>query len=244
MTSVNVDFNNHKFNFLIHNPIEDRFISASISSKGCWEPELTTIWANHIQPGDYVVDIGANIGWFTRTALNQGANVISFEPDPRNFALLQQNCVGADLRNIALGDKTGELKIKYNTDGNYGDTQVSINGDITVPQDTLDNIIGNNAKNIKAVKIDVQGWEPFVINGGWNTFKNLPKGCLVLLEFSPWMIIQHGFELHCLDEFFSLFSNSKAMTHKGKPMSIDEMYKWFEKIKDNNQLYADTINII
>lgn len=246
MIEVQANADNKEFTFLIHSPNEDKFVSAQINSKGCWEPLITEIWANHIQPGDYVIDIGANIGWFSKVALNKGANVISVEPDPRNFALLEKNCPGANLNNVALGETTGTLKIKYSTTHNFGDTQISndTTGDVEVVQTTLDDLIGDNAKNIKAIKIDVQGWEPYVIRGGKETFKNLPKGCLVLLEFAPGILIEKGFTLDCLDEFFKLFSKSYAMTHKGKHMTMEEMFVWFNKIQNDVRLYADTINII
>lgn len=243
MIEVPAHADSTEFRFLIHPPTEDIFVSATIKSTGSWEPHLTKIWSEHIQPGDLVVDIGANIGWFSRVALNKGADVISIEPDPRNIPLLEKNCPDANRVNVALGEASGILKIKHNQN-NFGDTQISIDGEIEVEQTTLDAIIGDNAKNIKAIKIDVQGWEPFVIQGGQTTFKNLPKGCLVLLEFSPYMIIQNGFSLTCLDEFFSLFSNSYAMTHKGKRMTMEEMFKWFTKIQYDNRLYADTVNIV
>lgn len=53
--------------------------------------EISSYKTLDLVPGDTVLDIGANIGTFSRTALQRGAHVIAVEPDPENFALLQQN---------------------------------------------------------------------------------------------------------------------------------------------------------
>jgi hypothetical protein len=92
--------------------------------------------------------------------------------------------------------------------------------------------------------MDVQGWEPYVLDGAANTMKNLPKNCLVILEFCPVLLAENNFDMHHLDDFFRLFSNSYAL-NKGKTLSIDSMIEWAELVKnDPRQLYADTINFV
>lgn len=48
-----------------------------------------------LQPGDRVLDIGANIGAFTKLAAEQGCEVFAYEPDPENFLVLTENVIGA-----------------------------------------------------------------------------------------------------------------------------------------------------
>ena len=62
-----------------------------------------------INPGDTVVDIGGNIGMFTRRALERGASrVITFEPMSKAFACLVDN-IGyeAECHKIAIGKEFG-----------------------------------------------------------------------------------------------------------------------------------------
>jgi FkbM family methyltransferase len=236
-------FKDQLVDFVVHNPKEDKFVSAAISKRQEWEPELTKIWIDHIQPRDLVIDIGANIGWYSKMALLQGAEVISVEPDPRNFKLLETNCPEAILHNVCLGNEETTLKLNF-TNNNFGDTRVSINGTIDVKQITLDSIVKERASEITAIKIDVQGWEPFVVAGGMKTFRNLKSNCLVLLEFCPYMLINNGFDLNCLTEFFSLFKNSYAIpVNTNKQLSLTEMLVWAEEIKDDERLFLDTVNI-
>jgi len=44
-----------------------------------------------LSKGDIVIDVGAHIGVFTLAAALRGASVLSLEPDPENFELLQEN---------------------------------------------------------------------------------------------------------------------------------------------------------
>jgi len=55
-----------------------------------------------LQPGDRVLDIGANIGAFTRLATGAGCHVCAIEPDPENFLLLMRNASAAALINAAV----------------------------------------------------------------------------------------------------------------------------------------------
>eukprot|EP00415_Alexandrium_ostenfeldii_P004614 UN4614 len=47
--------------------------------------------------GKKVLDLGANIGAFTRRALEEGARVVAVEMDAGNFSLLKQNTTKAAL---------------------------------------------------------------------------------------------------------------------------------------------------
>jgi len=82
------------------------------------------MWDCHLKPGDVVVDLGANVGFFTRRAAEIGAEVISVEGSPEIFSCLVENT--HDLKNvrcinaIVVGDdsdigncysNTGSLKV-------------------------------------------------------------------------------------------------------------------------------------
>ena len=55
------------------------------------EPSTTSVFRSIIKEGDMVVDIGANIGYFSLLAASLGARVYAFEPDKKNMAYLLKN---------------------------------------------------------------------------------------------------------------------------------------------------------
>jgi len=72
-----------KFRMLTRDPKKDKFISASIRGGRLWDPMVRKPLIQAIkgqQSMPVFIDIGANVGYFTHTALAMGARVISFEP--------------------------------------------------------------------------------------------------------------------------------------------------------------------
>ena len=65
-------------------------IGYHIAHGGVWEAELLPTF-NQLQIGDVVVDVGANIGWWTIYAAKRGAHVYAFEALPEVFELLKLN---------------------------------------------------------------------------------------------------------------------------------------------------------
>ena len=239
---ISINFNELTFEFNIHSLKDDRFLSKELFNTGVWEKHISQIWFTHIKPNSEVLDIGANIGWYSKLALMKGCIVHSFEPDPNNYRLLEENCADANLYNFCLGNEDGPVYLKFDKH-NYGNTSVSLDTGQLSEQKMLDQII-QDPTNINAIKIDVQGWEPHVIAGGRTLFKNLPKGCLVLIEFSPSMLIKNNFNINCLDEFFKLF-NTVYFYQCSTPLKygVNSLLTWAEENIGDDLVYADVVCI-
>lgn len=54
------------------------------------EPE-TIAWINSFKQGEVLFDIGANIGLYSVYAAKKGVQVVAFEPESQNYALLNKN---------------------------------------------------------------------------------------------------------------------------------------------------------
>jgi|SRR5210317_1758372 FkbM family methyltransferase len=53
---------------------------------------ITITWMDNMQPGDTVIDIGANVGMYSlMSAVSRKVNVYAFEPEASNYNLLCQN---------------------------------------------------------------------------------------------------------------------------------------------------------
>ena len=102
------------------------------------ENEEMKILKKLIHVGDTVIDIGANIGFYTllfRSIVGKTGNVISFEPEPKNFALLKKTISVNKFENVniyqkAVGNKNSKTKIKLSD--KIGSHQISNTGDIEI----------------------------------------------------------------------------------------------------------------
>ncbi len=133
----------------------------------------------YIPPGSTVVDVGANIGFFTlRFARQVGpqGTIVAIEPESLNFKELSQRVIRASLtdrvalRQIALADTHGKLHLKIDPH-HPANHQLSGEG-IPVDVTTLDLLMeerGNPA--VAFIKIDVQGAELKVLKGAQHTIE-------------------------------------------------------------------------
>lgn len=153
------------------------FIDAAIYFTGDYEPYLKNQYKQLIKPGDYVMDIGANIGfhtlYFAELCGPEGL-VFAFEPIQFNYAALSDNLSLNNFNqirtiNAALGNENREMEIHidpavtnpgaYNllTEGDKNTTITCLKGD-----DYLESLA---LKKINFIKIDVEGYEYEVLKG-------------------------------------------------------------------------------
>jgi FkbM family methyltransferase len=162
---------------------------------GSYEPTTARVLEALVTPGSTVVDVGANIGYFTvLSALLTGptGRVIAFEPEPRNHAVLTDNVASNGLRQVtvvqaACADRVGthELAINASETGWHRLVPVGEVGRgkrVIVEVTTVDTIIGEAPVDV--VKIDVEGHEGSVVAGMAQTLADNP-GITVILEHSP-----------------------------------------------------------
>jgi FkbM family methyltransferase len=129
-------------------------------------------------------DIGANIGEttlnFAKLAVN--GKIYSFEPVPFLFQRLKTNVElnnfqNISLNNLAISDKQEELF--FENPNNNNSSGISLNKEKSasssiVHSTTIDSFVSeNNIEKIDFMKIDVEGFENFVINGGTETLKKM-----------------------------------------------------------------------
>ena len=165
-----------------------RFYPNSESSRALWiEPNFyedetkipTTedFVYDYLQNGDTFVDVGANIGLVTLNAavkVGSSGTVYSIEPHPTIFLNLKGNIQLNNLSNVhafntALGNKKGEVNFSDNRSDSLNAILENNNG-ITVTICKLDDLPINES-SIALMKIDVEGYEQFVLLGALKKLK-------------------------------------------------------------------------
>lgn len=156
----------------------------------------TKHFKEQIKKGMTVLDIGANIGYYTLIAarlVGDEGKVIAFEPDPTNFALLKKNVEGNGYKNVilvqkAVSNKAGEVKLFLragNLAGHHLYDAHDGNKFVTVSAITLDEYLENeNLNKIDFVKMDVEGAEWGVLQGMRNLIEK-NNDVKIVLEFWP-----------------------------------------------------------
>lgn len=163
-----------------------------------YEPYASKLVMGLLRPGDIAVDVGAMIGYYTVImAKHVGSNgrVYAFEPDADNFALLESN-VGmngythVDCRNVLVGAESGRGKL-WRAASNRGDHHAFASADresVDVDVVALDDVVD---RPVDLVKIDVQGYESFVLDGMRGLIDRSPQ-LAMLLEFCPALLLEAG----------------------------------------------------
>lgn len=138
--------------------------------------------------GGTVLDVGANHGDYASFVkrLAPDSTVYAFEPHPKNFSILkaasQKNAFTAIP--CAVSNESGSVKL-YDFADKDGSTQASLGEETIIFQDdsktvsydvkciTLDEFISeHDIKNIDLLKIDTEGFDLSVLQGGQNMIRN------------------------------------------------------------------------
>jgi FkbM family methyltransferase len=157
-----------------------------------FEKEPVTLeWIAGFQPGEVLVDVGANVGMYTIwAARTRGARVIAFEPESLNYALLNRNIVANGLAAqvvaycAAISDRSGfgELHLSQFMAGgschslnekldpyHRPSSPVYTQGCVSASLDEL--VRAGRVPPPHYIKIDVDGFEPKVIRGAAETIR-------------------------------------------------------------------------
>jgi FkbM family methyltransferase len=136
-----------------------------------------------VQPGDIVLDCGANVGVFTRLALKAGAKqVIAIEPAPDNVECLRRNFAQeiADKRVIlvpkGVWNKEDTLELLVDPDNQAADSFVihreGAKAVARVPLTTIDRLVAEyQLPSVDYVKMDIEGAEVRALEGARETLQ-------------------------------------------------------------------------
>ena len=161
---------------------------SSIRTKEPWTLE----WIATFAEGETLLDVGANVGMYTIwAAVTRKANVVAFEPEAQNYAVLNRNIqlneVASRVKAYCMGlSDTSGLSVLHMGDTRVGGSNHSlgealdfqhkpyqvlfVQGSVSA---TVDELVSSGGMPVPHhIKIDVDGFEPKVIAGSRETLRN------------------------------------------------------------------------
>ena len=164
------------FHINTHDPVrQDVFISGSVhGGREPWDRYIWDLLVRVLLPpstSELVVDVGANVGYFTLMAAALGYDVVAIEPMGRNSAKLLASIArnpGFDRRirvvSAAASFRAGDVVSLGATHAtNQGNGRIGAHGEDHAVTVTLDDVV--RQRNVALMKIDVEGHEPAVLHG-------------------------------------------------------------------------------
>ncbi|MGH9403051.1 MAG: FkbM family methyltransferase [Terriglobia bacterium] len=183
--------------FLMYADTRDLGITPHLLTNGEWEPSITAFLLDSIKPGMTMVDIGANIGYFTllaASAVGEKGTVYAFEPLPRNYELLQRNVIvnwySGRVRCFpyALLDQSKQIDLHTTSSmpsssslflTDVEGVPVHLSDAVSIRAKTLDEMV---RERVDLMKIDAEGSEPFIFEGMKDVLARSP-GVKIVMEF-------------------------------------------------------------
>ncbi len=186
----------HDFDFFLNK--KDALVSGGIAL-GVYERYESEVFLSLLKPEMIVVDIGANIGYYSLLASPKVTQVLAFEPDPENSILFKQNLGVNEINNVqifadAISNTIGEATL-FRNPNNFGDRRLykfdEAVEEFKVTTTTLDSFLQqHNIFRVDLIKIDIQGAEGLALAGMEKTL-TLPNLNL-FMEFFPTGLKQTG----------------------------------------------------
>lgn len=173
-------------------------IDTEINENRDWEPNVSNWIRSNLKEGDFAIDVGANIGWFTllmAKAVGESGLVYAFEPELSFYNRLEQHVRNNNLQRVclrreAVGDYN-DIGYLIKNIGPYFSSARTVKdiptGDIRfqkVEVVTLDYFW--HQKRLDLIKIDVDGFEMRILKGAEQTIKKFwPKIVMEIADPGP-----------------------------------------------------------
>jgi FkbM family methyltransferase len=196
------------------------------------EARSVTLLRAWIRPGTSVIDVGANIGFFTlhlaRWVSGEG-RVLALEPDTLNYARLRRAVsragVAARVEAIqaAVAEESGQAFLELNP-ANPADHKLGDSG-VRVAVTTIDELTRErNWPAVSLIKIDVQGAEPRVLEGARETIARFRPA--IFIEIHDASLRRYGSSARALLETcLSLGYTLRVLSRRvvSSALSVDEV---------------------
>jgi FkbM family methyltransferase len=200
--------------FKMYVAANDVCISPHIILDGVWEEWTEASLRRVVKRGMRVLEIGANVGYFTllmARLTGPSGSVYAFECDPELAQIAEDNVeingyagrVTIDRR--AVGQTAGSAQFRRAQRHRGGGTLVADlqqipqlreaeRESLAVEVTTVDALTEQLGRTFDFVKIDAEGAETWILNGGTKLFANVAQPLMVMIEFCPSFLREAGYD--------------------------------------------------
>lgn len=174
-----------------------------------------------VEPGDTIIDIGGNIGIYTLTLAKrvQGGKVITFEPDPKNFARRSEHItmnpgLNVVARNMGIGDEETTHRLYQVVDSNSGMNRIVTAVDMKSQFPYTDVRVAPLSVGLRdipvdridVIKIDVEGFEGAVLRGSEDVIRRYKP--ILFIELNDDNLLENG------DSAMALMNHVEALGYR------------------------------
>lgn len=207
--------------------IDNDYICNEMKSGQIWEKHMHSIFTKYIDKNSIVLEAGSHVGTHSVKLAKLCNTLHAFEPMPILNKYLRNNILINNLSNViiynnGLSNSIGETSYDWISNHNLGASGLknnpmgnphgkSTNINISVSLITIDSL---NLSKLDFIKIDVEGYEEFVIQGGLETIKR----CKPIITIEVWMnhFGQHNIE-YTKNKYKNLIDIGYSVSHVGGP---------------------------
>lgn len=193
-------------------PAADLSLVPHLLEQRSWEPHLTKYLAANLKPADVLLDVGANLGYFTVMFAAQVARIVAFEPIAMTHGYCQANIelnklTNVDLYRLGLWHEETTLDIKVDPSSLMGAAVANATDTVAVEHvrcASLDGMIDSGElklSRLDMIKMDIEGAELSALKGMRRTLARFrPK---IIMELNRPALERLGTTVEQIWQFFA-----------------------------------------
>lgn len=220
--------------------LADNGVSRTLYINGLYEPGLTEACSTIAEPGMTVVDVGANIGYFTipfSEIVGDSGKVYAFEADPRNADVLERNirlrdCSNVEVSQVAVSDTSSDVEFQL-SDDQFSRSRILDSSNTTETVDEVETVTLDQelSESVDLLKVDVVGAELKIL-----------RGAMGLIEQSKPRIVLPHLPHKWGDEQLSVFEDLAEMGYTRWSLEGEDLGSPTERPKE--PLDPSVVNVV